>query len=154
MLANKLNHLTIPSSSSSYSSPELDFDFSEVFGPQTSSNLLSSSPSLFTPKSIPIRKMKLRKKKLLTLALKLARFFKWGFWNYNIALQPLSRGRHMCDSVCFSDGPSNFGPKWDAGSTSGFYESVLVLRRPKWDKGETLWVKNVINSIIYVPNLW
>lgn len=44
MLANKLNHLTIPSSSSS-SSPEQDFDFSEVFGPQTSSNLLSSSPS-------------------------------------------------------------------------------------------------------------
>ena len=44
MLANKLNHLTIPSSSSS-SSLELDFDFFEIFCPQTSSNLLSSSPS-------------------------------------------------------------------------------------------------------------
>jgi p70 ribosomal S6 kinase len=43
MLATRLNTLTIPSSSSS--SPEQDFDFSDVFGPQTSSNLLSSSPS-------------------------------------------------------------------------------------------------------------
>ena len=50
------------------------------------------------------------------------------------------------NSVCFFDGPSTFGPKWDAGSTSGFYVSLFVLRGPKWDKGETLWVKNVINS--------
>ena len=75
-----------------------------------------------------------------------AKLAKKGKLDYNIALPPLSRGRHMCDSVCFSDAPSNFGPKWDAGSTSGFYECSLVLRGPMWDKGETLWVKNVINS--------
>ena len=50
------------------------------------------------------------------------------------------------NSVCFFDGPSTFGPKWDVGSISGFYVNVLVLRGPKWDKSETLWVKNVINS--------